>query len=114
MAEESLLPGVSVALVARQHAVNANQIFAWRRQYRAGLLEVKEAEAASRLLPVQVAVARSSAGERKAHRRRDGAAQERLSAGVIEIEFTGGERVRVHGNVDAATLAQVITVLGQQ
>jgi hypothetical protein len=33
---------------------------------------------------------------------------------VIEIEFTGGERVRVHGNVDAATLAQVITVLGKR
>ena len=112
--EESMTPGMSVAQVSRRHEVNANQIFAWRRQYQAGLLEAKDAEAALRLLPVQVAVARSSAGEGKAPRRRNGAAQERLSAGVIEIEFTGGERLRVHGTVDAATLAQVITVLGQR
>jgi len=113
MVEESLLPGVSVALVARQHAVNANQIFAWRRQYRAGLLEVKGAEAASRLLPVQVAVARSSAGERKARKQRDGAVQEHLSAGVIDIRFAGGRRMQVRGCVDATVLAQVIAALSR-
>lgn len=114
MVEESLSPGVSVALVARRHAVNANQIFAWRRQYRAGLLEVDEAEVPSRLLPVQVAAVRSSAGERKVRKQHDGAAQERLSAGMIEIEFAGGERVRMCGCVDGATLAQVIAALGKR
>jgi transposase len=38
--EESHVKGVSVATVARRHEVNANQVFAWRRLYRRGLLEV--------------------------------------------------------------------------
>jgi transposase len=111
MVEESLAPGTSVALVARRHAVNANQIFAWRRQYRAGLLEVRDTAAASQLLPVEVAAVRSSTGERKACKRRDGVAQERLSVGVIEIEFPAGQRMRLCGAVDAAILAQVIAAL---
>ena len=35
----SLEPGVSVAAVARQHGVNANLLFAWRRLHEQGLLE---------------------------------------------------------------------------
>lgn len=27
-------PGTSVSVVARQHDVNANQLFSWRRQFR--------------------------------------------------------------------------------
>lgn len=34
--EETLEPGASVAMVARRYDVNANQVFMWRRQYRAG------------------------------------------------------------------------------
>jgi transposase-like protein len=58
--KESMTPGMSVARVSRRHEVNANQIFAWRRQYQAGWLEAKEAEAVSRLLSVQVAVCRAT------------------------------------------------------
>lgn len=32
--EETLLPGASVARVARRHAVNANQVFYWRKLFR--------------------------------------------------------------------------------
>ena len=32
----TLLPGSSVARVARRYDVNANQVFAWRRRYRDG------------------------------------------------------------------------------
>jgi transposase len=34
--EETLVPGASVALVAREHGVNANQVFEWRRLHLAG------------------------------------------------------------------------------
>jgi transposase len=34
--EETLEVGASVAQVARRHAVNANQVFYWRKQYREG------------------------------------------------------------------------------
>jgi transposase len=30
--EESLVPGASVARIARAHGVNANQVFAWRQK----------------------------------------------------------------------------------
>jgi transposase len=33
---ESLKPGASVSRIARQHDINANQIFAWRKAYREG------------------------------------------------------------------------------
>jgi transposase len=34
--EETLAAGASVARVARRHAVNANQVFYWRKKYREG------------------------------------------------------------------------------
>jgi len=34
-----LRPRTSVARVARRHAVNANQVFYWRKQYREGRLD---------------------------------------------------------------------------
>src|SRR6516164_1828114 len=36
--EETLVPGASVARVARRHEVNANQVFYWRKLYREGRL----------------------------------------------------------------------------
>src|SRR5580700_8413816 len=41
--EETLQPGASVAVIARQHGVNANQVFAWRKLYREGRLDAAEA-----------------------------------------------------------------------
>jgi transposase len=49
--EETLKPGASVALVARTHGVNSNQLFAWRRIYRDGQLE---GGASASFLAVQV------------------------------------------------------------
>jgi transposase len=34
--EATLLPGASVALIAREHEVNANLVFKWRRHYWEG------------------------------------------------------------------------------
>ena len=38
--EETLRPGTSVAVIARRHDVNANQVFHWRKLYREGRLDV--------------------------------------------------------------------------
>ena len=38
---ETLVPGRSVAEVARAHEVNANQVFDWRKQYLEGRLDPK-------------------------------------------------------------------------
>jgi transposase len=113
MVEESLVAGRSVAVVARRHEVNANQIFAWRRMYRAGLLEGERSKRGSQLLPVKIAAAKSAAEEGGVRQRRTKLTRGRSAQGVIEIEFSGGQRVRVHGAVDAATLAQVIEALSR-
>ena len=85
--EETLEPGASVAKVARAHGVNANQVFAWRRQYRQGLLGEGQAETAN-LLPVHVTGTRLS----KAHRtgRRQAAQGTAEAAGAIYVELPEG------------------------
>ena len=71
----SLAPGSSVSLVARRYDVNANQVFAWRKRYRAGSTEPTVLQ----LMPVTVTPDRPIAP----------AANE-----LIEIELAGGYRVR--------------------
>lgn len=51
--EQTLVPGASVARIAREHGINANQVFNWRKLYREGLLGA-EGKAAAKLLPVTV------------------------------------------------------------
>jgi transposase len=56
--EETLASEASVAITARRHGVNANQLFQWRKLYQAGLLGTSSSEAevdGVRLLPVTVA-----------------------------------------------------------
>ena len=88
--EETLQPGASVARVARAHGVNANQVFAWRKLYREGLLNEEPTNA---LLPVKVAASihtvRSPSG-RKLQKRK---------VGVIDIDL-GHARVRIEGAAD--------------
>ena len=52
--EQTLASAVSVAVVARQHGVNANQVFYWRKLYRAGQLGNNERVQGVELLPVSV------------------------------------------------------------
>ena len=56
--EETLVPGASVARVARAHGINANQVFGWRRLYLAGRLG--ELRPGVKLLPVRVSQSRSA------------------------------------------------------
>src|SRR5215831_9142837 len=48
--EETLVPGASVARVARRHDVNANQVFHWRKLYHEGRLGTT-----TNFLPVRMA-----------------------------------------------------------
>ena len=88
--EETLKPGASVALVARAHDVNANQVFKWQRQYRQGRLEV---DAATTLLPVKVSDGLPTVkptGRRKYRRR---------TSGIIDVDL-GHARIRIEGAAD--------------
>lgn len=53
--EEASRPNASVALVARRHGVNANQVFGWIRLHRSGLLESRRHGKPVPLLPVKIA-----------------------------------------------------------
>src|ERR1700687_4558415 len=85
----SLTPGSSVSLVARRYDVNANQVFAWRRRYRAGSAE----PAGLQLMPVTVTPDQPTE-----------AAPARGSE-LIEIELAGGYRVRIGGAGQASAPA---------
>ncbi len=98
--EESLEPGASVAVIARSHGVNANQVFHWRKLYREGLLDVKPASS-TQLMPV--CVAETIGGE---HR------PARPYSGAIHLEL-GRARVRLEGSVDPENLRVVLEHLGR-
>ena len=51
--EATFVPGASIAGVAREHGVNANQVFQWRYEYRKGTLGASQ-QAQTRLVPVTV------------------------------------------------------------
>jgi|SRR5215204_5731137 transposase len=93
----SLTPGVSVSLVARRYDVNANQVFAWRRRYRAGSAE----PTALQLMPVTVTVTSDQP---------TAVAPARASE-LIEIELASGYRLRIGSGVKAAALRLVLDVL---
>ena len=99
IAEESLEPGASVAVIARSHGVNANQVFHWRKLLREGRLNVKPAPSAQ-LIPVRLAEA---IGENS---------PARTYSGVIHIEV-GRVRVRVEGSVDPESLRVILEHLGR-
>jgi len=95
--EETLVPGTSVARIARIHGLNANQVFAWRKAYREGALAAAEPA----LLAIRVAETR--AADTKA---RCPAASE----GCLILEC-GPARLRIEGRPDAETLRLVLAHL---
>jgi transposase len=102
--EEALQPGASVALVARVHGVNANQLFGWRRLYQQGRLEAKVGEMPA-LLPVRVIGASVTEAERST-----AAPTRRTPCGMIHIELPKGQ-LRIAGRVDAEALRVVLEKL---
>jgi transposase len=104
---ETLKPGASVALIARQHSVNANQVFSWRRQYRRGGLGRVGGEHEAKLLPVQIHQPAAEPAERGVRR----ASRSREALGRMEIEFADGQRLKVRGRIEAEALRAVIREL---
>jgi transposase len=98
--EEALAPGASVARVAPAHGANANQVFAWRRQYQQGLLK-----AAKRLTPGLLAV-RVAEGEAQSRE----TTSSRVPPGMIQVELPKG-KLRLTGAVDPEVLRVVLEAL---
>jgi transposase len=109
--QETLMLGAVVSEVARRHGVAQSVLFAWRRLART-------AEPARRddsiLLPVEIDATAPPSGSEAARQSRAVTKGRRPRFGVIEIELSSGNCVRVDNNVDAAALRRVLSVLGER
>jgi transposase len=94
--EATFVSGASIARVAREHGVNANQVFQWRHEYRKGALGVGQ-QAQSKLLPVTVTAEPMS-----------GTALAAAPAGSIHIELPGRAVISVEAGVDPELVRAVL------
>ncbi len=97
--EETFAEGASVARVARAHGVNANQLFQWRRLYRAGGLGATPTTV--KLLPVTVEASTPLSTPQQ---------HAGPAAGTIHIKL-GHAQIRIEGTPDVALLRLVLESL---
>ncbi len=106
IAELTLEPGASVALIARAHGVNANQVFKWRRALKRGELNEHTATSTS-LLPVVV----SSPCEVVGATCEADAREQPARSGSIHIEFPGRAVISVERGADPSLLRSILESL---
>jgi len=100
----TLEPGASVALIARAHGLNANQVFKWRRAFERGEL-VDSAPPSTALLPVSI-------GSPSEVERAESVAQRQPAMlGCIHIEFPGRATITVESGADPALLRSILESL---
>ena len=87
----SLEPGASVSAVAREAGIQPGQLYGWRRQL------LRRSQPAAGFAAVRIAAEPAPAGLR--------------AAGLIEVEFANGSRLRITGAIDPATLTMTIATL---
>jgi transposase len=87
----SLGRGAIVSAVAREAGIHPGQLYGWRRQLLRG------SQPATRFAAVQIAGEATPAAL--------------PAAGLIEVEFASGARMRISGAVDPAALGATVAVL---
>ncbi len=92
-----------MARVAREHGINANQVFSWRKLYREGLLG-PGGKTTARLLPV------TPVAEIRTRTAVPGAATARTAAGRMWLESPRG-CLSIEGQPDPAVLRLVLEQL---
>ena len=98
----TLVPGSSVARLAREHGVNANQVFSWRKLYREGRLGPADPSGV-RLLPVEVAPPTLAPGTKLGAAE----AQGKPGSGRLRIECAQAHLI-IEGSPDAVALRVVL------
>jgi transposase len=104
--QESQAPDAVVSEIARRHDVHPNLLGSWRRQARTGVLTDGDAGPGAREQTGFAAVA--IAPEAVLPVVPTGPA-----AGVIEIEFAAGGRMRITGPVEASLVSALIKTLAR-
>ena len=95
---QALVPGVSVARVARRYDLNANQVFNWLHDPR--FQPDDDIIAETQFLPVEII------GEPRAERE-----PEPPTAGYIEVVLANGRSIRLIGDVDPHAVARLVRSL---
>ena len=90
----SLERGATVSAVAREAGIHPGQLFGWRRQL------LRRSQPTATFAAVQIAA--------------DPAPAASTAAGLIEVEFANGSRMRISGPMDPATLGATVAVLGRR
>ena len=105
---ETLHAQASVAVIARRHGINANQVFAWRRQYQRGQLVEGSGPRVQGavIVPVQVA----ELPQVQASTRTTEPSPRASSAPRIEIELVEGPRLKIW-DISSETLRALIREL---
>lgn len=101
VAKAACEPDISVAKLAHAHGLNANMVFKWRRQLRAGLLDPQAPIEKPELLAVTLVTPAPPEAP---------AAKPSATSPAIEIEINGAH-VRVIGMVDPMQLRLVLRCL---
>jgi len=97
-------PGASVAAIAREHGINANMLFMWRKQYALS----SSVDYSAVLLPVEVQAEVWQPEKSQVVSRSSPRTIKRGVVGpFIEIELSGVV-VRLSGSVDEASLCSVL------
>lgn len=104
LAVESCEPEVSVAKLALRYGLNANMLFKWRREYRAGKFGAQSIGCQTPETPLFLPVVASATPSKVKPR---AASNE---SGYIEI-LRGDSRIRVCGEVTASALHRVLDCL---
>jgi transposase len=97
--QQTMQDGASVACIAREHGVNANQVFAWRKLYREGQLNAAP-DTSPAMLPVTVVTPESRPSEASSH-------PNTAVAGVIRLECARGCLI-IEGVSDGSILDRVL------
>ncbi|WP_245433581.1 IS66-like element accessory protein TnpA [Methylocystis hirsuta] len=97
--DESREEGASIAEVARRHALNANQLFTWRREFN---LDPAARKTITPILPVTIAPDTAAEGSTSGSR------------GQMEIVLSEGDRILVWADVETAALSRVLKALSRR
>ena len=105
LAEKALVPGVNVSAIAREHDINPQQLFGWRKRFHAeamALLAGEQSTGTTDFAPVLIEAATNVAAP----------VPPVSSTELCSIEISiGTATVRIRGAADARTLALVLKAL---
>jgi len=104
---QAMAPGASVAGIARQHGLNANMVFIWRKDLRFN----RQVQPGPDLLPVEITSGLDIPPSPIKVQAGGSVANEHIELPSIEIALPCGVRLTCRGGIDAAALADVLRAL---